>query len=249
MAASDDDGERTAALDALEYRLGAAFKDRGLLQEALRHSSYSHERATRDRVVLANNERLEFLGDSVLGLVVADALFCAKPEWREGELSRALHSLVEGRSLTRLAEGLELGPLIELGRTEQQSGGMQKPSILADTMEAIIGAIFIDRGLPAAVDFIEAAFGQSLTADAPVVERDPKTALQERSMAGEGEFPTYRVVSDSQIEGDEERFTVEVLLRGNPLASGVGRTKRAAERLAAEAGLSDWPSEHEPGEC
>ncbi|MFP6656362.1 MAG: ribonuclease III [Myxococcota bacterium] len=244
----EDEEDETLGLASLEGRLGAAFKDRDLLREALRHSSYSHERATRDGVMLTNNERLEFLGDSVLGLVVANALFRAKPEWREGELSRALHALVEGRSLARLAASLELGPLIKLGRTEQLSGGPEKPSILADTMEAIIGAMFLDRGLPAAVAFIENAFGESLKADAPMVGRDPKTELQERSMAGEGEFPTYRMVEDSLIEGDEKRFTVEVLVHDRALANGVGRTKRAAERLAAEAALSDWPIDPLPKE-
>ena len=242
------EADRRAALGKLEAELGAPFENRELLEEALRHSSYSHERVTRDGIVLSNNERLEFLGDSVLGLVVAHSLFEAKPDWREGELSRALHALVEGRSLTRLALRLDLGPMIQLGRTEQQSGGMEKPSILADAMEAIIGAIFLDRGLGAAAAFIEREFGDALTADAPVVRRDPKTEFQESVMAAEGEFPSYRVVEDSQVEGDDMRFTVEVFVRGHALARGMGRTKRAAERLAAKKALEKWPSNSEAGE-
>jgi ribonuclease-3 len=240
--------ERRAALAELESALGAPFENRDLLEEALRHSSYTHERITRDGVRLSNNERLEFLGDSVLGLVVAHALFDAKPEWREGELSRALHALVEGRSLARLAQTLEIGPLIQLGRTEQQSGGIDKPSILADAMEAILGAIFLDRGLEAVVAFIEKAFGDALAADAPVVRRDPKTEFQECVMAAEGEFPSYRVAVDSQVEGDELRFTVEVFVGDRALARGVGRTKRAAERVAAKNALEKWPSEAQAGD-
>jgi ribonuclease-3 len=240
--------ERRAALARLEAALGAPFENRDLLEEALRHSSYTHERITRDGARLSNNERLEFLGDSVLGLVVAHSLFEAKPDWREGELSRALHALVEGRSLARWALTLGLGPLIQLGRTEQQSGGMDKPSILADAMEAILGAVFLDRGLPAVVALIEKAFGDALAADAPVVRRDPKTEFQESVMAAEGEFPSYRVALDSQVEGDELRFTVDVFVGDRALARGVGRTKRAAERLAAKNALEKWPSQSRAGD-
>jgi ribonuclease-3 len=247
-ANSEEDDERRLTLDRLESALGTTFRSRALLEEALRHSSYTHERAIRDDVQLANNERLEFLGDSVLGLTVAHALYAANPEWREGDLSRALHVLVAGRSLTELAGRFEIGPMIQLGRTEQQSGGMEKPSILADAMEAIIGAIFLDRGLDAAVSFIEGAFGDALAADAPVVGRDPKTEFQERVMASEGQFPSYRLVADNQIEGDEMRFTVEVLVRDRSLAHGIGRTKRAAERLAAKDALAAWPAESQGGD-
>ncbi len=237
---SEEVVSRRLALDRLEAALGQSFLNRELLEEALRHSSYAHEQGLGEGSMPASNERLEFLGDSVLGLVVAHALFEAKPDWREGDLSRALHSVVEGRSLTELARQYELGPLIRLGRTEEQSGGMDKPSILADAMEAVIGAIFLDRGLEAVVHFVGEAFGESLAADAPLVGRDPKTELQERVMAVEGEFPSYRLLADSEIEGDEKRFTVEVVVQKRALARGVGRTKRAAERLAAEDALADW---------
>ncbi len=237
---SEEVVSRRLALDRLEAALGQSFLNRELLEEALRHSSYAHEQGLGEGSMPASNERLEFLGDSVLGLVVAHALFEAKPDWREGDLSRALHAVVEGRSLTELARQYELGPLIRLGRTEEQSGGMDKPSILADAMEALIGAIFLDRGLEAVVRFVGEAFGESLASDAPLVGRDPKTELQERVMAVEGEFPSYRLVADSEIEGDEKRFTVEVVVQKRALARGVGRTKRAAERLAAEDALADW---------
>jgi ribonuclease-3 len=237
-----EEAERPAALERFELALGVSFKNPALLEDALRHSSFAHERRQRGDDLLADNERLEFLGDAVLGLAVAQALYRGHPDWREGDLSRALHALVEGRSLTRLAKRLELGPLIRLGRTEQQSGGMEKPSILADGIEAVIGAIFLDRGLEAVVQFVELAFGKALETDAPIVERDPKTEFQERVMSVVGEFPSYRVVEDSQVEGDDQRFTVEVRVRGEALARGIGRTKRAAERLAAEEALTDWPA-------
>jgi len=223
------------ALDRFEEALGHRFESRALLENALYHSSYAYEHPG-----LESNERLEFLGDSVLGLVVADALYRTKPGWREGELTRGLHALVEGRSLEQLARHLEVGAVIRLGRTERQSGGHDKGSILADAMEAIIGAIYLDSGLPAVTRLIERFFHEALAADAPAVERDPKTELQERVMEREGEFPSYRLLRDSEIEGDDVRFTVEVTLRDRGLAQGIGRTKRAAERKAAAAALADW---------
>lgn len=228
--------DRAAALDALEKRLGVQFDDRTLLEAAFLHSSYAHDAAAK----IESNERLEFLGDSVLALVVANALYRAKPGWQEGELTRSLHALVEGRSLAKVAKRFELGPLLRFGRTEEASGGAEKPSILADTVEAVIGALYLDGGIEKATEFIERAFGESLTADAPRVERDPKTDLQERTMAVVGEFPTYEVVGDTGIEGDDVRFTVEVKLQGRALASGIGRTKRKGERAAAASALAEW---------
>jgi ribonuclease-3 len=240
---------RDEDLDELEAALGYHFDRRALLEQALRHSSYSHEHATRGDAEkpVENNERLEFLGDAVLAVVVAHSLYLAKPDWREGDLTRALHAVVEGRSLAKLACSLEVGPVIQLGRTERHSGGQEKPSILENAMEAIIGAIYLDGGLDAVTAFVERAFGEALTADAPPVRRDPKTELQERVMAKLGEFPAYRVVNDSLVEGDEKRFTVEVIVQGRALARGVGRTKRAGERLAAVDALDVWQADDAVG--
>jgi ribonuclease-3 len=237
------EASRADALDRLEAALGYRFDRRALLENALSHSSYAHEKSTPDAGAVVHNERLEFLGDAVLGLAVANALYRAKPDWREGDLSRALHSLVDGRSLSKLARSLELGSVIRLGRTEQQSGGKDKPSILENAMEAVIGAVYLDGGLDATSALVDRVFGEALAADAAPVRRDPKTELQERVMAAEAEFPGYRVVNDSLIEGDERRFTVEVVVRGNALARGVGRTKRSAERLAAAAALEKWEAQ------
>jgi ribonuclease-3 len=236
--------DRGATLDALEAALDYRFVDRGTLEAALRHSSYAHERALDSRATCTDrentadsNERLEFLGDAVLALVVAEALFVAKPEWREGELTRALHSIVEGGSLTELARSLDLGSALRLGRTEESSGGHEKPSILEDGMEAVIGAMYLDGGLGVVQRFLGRVFAEALAADAVRVERDPKTELQESLMATVGEFPSYRLVRDSEVEGDDERFTIEVASQGTVLAQGTGRTKRAAQKGAARAAL------------
>ncbi len=236
---AEQEQEREAELVALEERLGVRFEDRALLEAAFRHSSYAHDAAKK----VESNERLEFLGDSVLALVVANALYRAQPEWQEGELTRSLHALVEGRSLAKVATEFELGPLIRFGRTEKASGGAEKPSILADTVEAVIGALYIDGGIEKATEFVVRAFGESLTADAPRVARDPKTDLQERTMAAMGEFPKYEMVGDTGIEGDDVRFTVEAQLQGRTLAEGIGRTKRKAERAAAANALAEWSDE------
>ncbi len=242
-----EEDERGKELDRLEESLEYRFANRSLLETSLRHASYTHEKAkggTAEGDALENNERLEFLGDAVLGLVVADALYRAKPDWREGDLTRGLHALVEGRSLSSLARSFDLGGMILLGRTERRSGGEDKASILENAMEAVIGAIYLDGGILAATAFLDRAFGDALSANAAPVRRDPKSEFQEKVMEVEGEFPRYRVVHDSAIEGDEARFTVEVFLRDSTLARGTGRTKRAAERLAAQEALVHWYATH-----
>jgi len=219
-------------IDGLERILEHRFVRPELLSMALRHASYSHESKAGE-----SNERLEFLGDAVLGLVVAHALYESHPQWREGELTRALHAVVEARSLAQLAREIELGPLLALGRTEQSSGGKEKASILADGMEAVIGALYVDGGLEAVRRFVHARFAAALSRDSAPVARDPKTELQEWTMASVGVFPIYRVVADSGVEGDDQRFTVEVSLQGEALAQATNRTKRAAEREAARIAL------------
>lgn len=236
--------ESEMKLAQFEQALGHRFRDRTLLETALRHSSYVHDLALGRPAGQADvdsnpssNERLEFLGDSVLGLVVAEALYAAKPDWREGDLTRALHSIVEGRSLADLARQIDVGAVLQLGRTEESSDGRSKPSILENAMEALIGAMYLDGGLEPVERLVGRFFAELLAADAVRVDPDPKTELQETLMATEGEFPTYELVRDSRIEGDDERFTIEVKSRGRALAEGVGRTKRAAEKNAAQLAL------------
>ncbi len=228
--AQDDQGPPPEAdLDALESALGHRFRDRGLLERALCHSSYANETAG-----VTSNETMEFLGDSVIGLAVSHILYEAKPEWREGELTRALHGIVEGRSLAAAARRLDLGRYLRLGRTERQSSGDDKDSILEDAMEAIFAALYLDDGLPPVVALSRELFGESLSADAPRVERHPKMRFNERVMQRYGSVPQYRLVEDSEIEDDDGRFEVAVQVEGEEVARGRGRTKRAAEREAAE---------------
>lgn len=244
-----EDEERDAAVARLESALGHRYADRDLLEAALRHSSYAHERShergserTRDDggeddAALESNERLEFLGDAVLGLVVAESLYAAKPDWREGDLTRALHRIVEGSSLAKLAARLGVGPAMRFGRTEESSGGAEKPRVLEDAMEALIGAMYLDAGLDAVRTFVRGNFAEALAADATRVARDPKTALQERLMRDVGAFPSYRLVEDTGVEGDDRRFSVEVVSQGDVLGGGTARTKRAAEKKAAREAL------------
>ena len=251
-----EEEDRATLLEALEKSLGHRFQDRGLLETALRHSSYANELALGDPASGAgtvsaseskeSNERLEFLGDAVLAIVVAEALYSARPDWREGDLTRALHSIVEGKSLATLADSIGVGAALMLGRTEEHSGGREKASILENAMEALIGAIYLDGGLAPVVDFVGRNFAEALAADAVPVERDPKTELQETLMAEEGEFPSYDLLRDTGVEGDEERFTIAVISKGAPLAEGAGRTKRAAEKLAARIALERRREAEEP---
>ncbi|MCR9093644.1 MAG: ribonuclease III [bacterium] len=237
-----DDEDRDLRLAELEEALGHRFADPSLFATALRHASYAHERATAsgegDDPEGESNERLEFLGDAVLALVVAEALYAAKPDWQEGELTRALHAIVEGRSLATLAEELGVGSVMRLGRTEESSGGGSKPKVLEDAMEALIGALYLDGGIDPVRRFVGARFADALAADATPVERDPKTELQERLMRDVGEFPSYRLTGDTGIEGDDVRFSVEVVSKGEVLGRGTDRTKRRAEKAAAREALA-----------
>ena len=225
----------TRDLDALEARLGYRFVDRGLLETALRHASRANEDPP-----LESNERLEFLGDSVVGLVVAHRLYAAHPDWPEGDLTRGLHQLVDTRSLANLAERFGLADALELGRTEQQTGGSRKQRVLANAMEAVLAAIFLDGGLSPVDTLVGDAFAEAFQPNAARTARDPKTALQEETMARWGELPRYEHVSDSGLEGDEARFAAEVRVADGQRCGGVGRSKRAAERAAAEQMLARW---------
>jgi len=234
---SDESGRD---LDGFEQRLGYRFADRELLATALRHSSRANEDPGTE-----SNERLEFLGDSVVGLAVAHRLFAAHPEWAEGDLTRGLHSRVDKPALARLASSLELARVLELGRTELHSDGRSKPSILANAMEAVIGAMFLDGGLAAVDRFIESAFAEAFQSGAPRTARDPKTELQERAVALWGALPGYKLVADSGVEGGSERFEVEVEVGSGERTRGTGRSKRLAERAAAERMLATLPEVEE----
>lgn len=226
MSGEGDSGE--PALDVLEQALDYAFRDRSRLEQALTHSSFANENEG-----AGHNERLEFLGDSVIGMVAAGLLYRAHPAWREGELTRALHRLVDRRGLARLARQLGLGDHLRLGRTEVRSAGREKDTILADAMEAVVGALYLDGGVEPVERFVARVFADAFAAEAPRVDLDPKTRFQEWVMETFGVFPSYRTVDDTGVEGDDGRFTAELFIADQPVARGTARSKREAERRAA----------------
>ena len=227
-------GEDTAL--ALGAALDYAFRDATLAETALSHPSFAHELDGS-----RGNERLEFLGDAVLDLVVARLLYDRHPEWPEGELTRARASLVNKDALADRARALGLGGLIRLGKTEQRSAGNEKDSILSNCFEAVIGAVYLDGGLEPVERAVQHLFGEELGNEA--VLRDAKTAFQEWAHAEYQCTPLYETTHDTGVENDDGRFTVEVHLRDTVYGAGVGRTKRAAERRAAREALSRGRSE------
>lgn len=219
-------------LEILEERLGHRFLRRELLEMALRHPSYSHETdGTR------GNERLEFLGDAVLGLVVAEMLYEAHPGWPEGDLTRARASLVNARSLAARAKDLDLGAHVRLGRTEHRTGGAAKERILANVLEAVVGAVHLDGGADAVRGFAERIFRETIRTALPPA-RDAKTRLQEWTHASLRRTPSYRTIHDSGVDEDPERFEVEVRVDDEAWGAGRGRTKRLAQQAAAESALA-----------
>jgi ribonuclease-3 len=223
-------GELPADCQALERALVYSFRDPALAALALTHPSHAYE-SDGSR----GNERLEFLGDAVLGLAIAALLFERQPGWSEGELTRARAALVNRRTLAERARALGLRELVRLGRTEERSQGRDKESILANCFEAVVGALYLDGGLAAALPLVVRCF-ETLLAAGPA-RRDAKTAFQEWAHAAQRRTPSYHTVGDSGVENDEGRFTVEVRVAGETYGRGVGRTKRAAEAAAAEQGL------------
>lgn len=218
----------TSALDALSRELGHAFAEPGLLAQALTHRS----------VQRVNNERLEFLGDAVLGMVVAEELFRRFPRADEGQLTRLRASLVNKQTLAALAQSLGLGPHLRLGEGERKSGGWRRESILANALEAVMGAIYLDAGLERCRQRVLAWLAGALdAADPGSVVKDPKTALQEFLQARRLPVPDYCTVL---VEGPphDRRFVVECRLEtlDGPVR-GEGNSRRRAEQAAAQAAL------------
>lgn len=236
----EDVGSRVVRLrdefDDLQRRIGYRFADRGLLEHALTHKSRAAEDASGG---VFDNESLEFLGDAVLGLVVAEALFRRFPDYTEGQKSKIKASVVSTHSLARHAEQIRLGEHLLLGRGEEKTGGRFKQALLADGYEALIAAIYLDGGLPAAAGFLERELGEAIDAGAQqdVVGRDYKSALQERLQALGHGLPEYRLASTA---GPDHRklFTIEVVVAGDVLGSATGRAKKEAEQEAARLALA-----------
>lgn len=222
-------------LEVLERRVGYSFQDRAVLVQALTHRSYANERGK----TAADNEVLEFLGDAVLGLVVSDALCGRFPFFTEGQMSKLKSFLVSADTLSKLADALGVGEFILLGRGEEKTAGRAKKSILANTLEAVIAAIYTDGGLEPAREFI-------LRQVAPLVDdvdevrphpvHDFKSAVQEHVQASGLALPEYEVVDESGPD-HEKLFHVELAVDGSPATRGVGPTKKRAEQDAARRWL------------
>lgn len=214
---------------ALTARLGHSFVDETLLDLALSHSSSERGQGT------LSNQRLEFLGDRVLGLVVAEWLLREFPNAEEGELAIRLNALVRQETCASVAERIALGPCLMLGPGEERAGGREKTAILADACEAVIAALYLDGGLGAAERFIKAEWA-GLVAEPARLMRDAKTALQEWTQARGRGIPIYREVERSGPD-HAPVFTVEVAVGGGAATRGVGGSKRQAEQAAARAML------------
>jgi ribonuclease-3 len=222
---------RVRRAGAVEDRIGYRFKDAALLESALTHIS-----ALTGRSRSGSYQRLEFLGDHVLGLVVSDMLFRTFPKANEGELSRRLADLVRQETCAEIARAIDLGAAIRLGPSEANAGGRLRVAILADVCEALIGAVFIDGGYPAVAPLIERLWDERMRV--PVrPPRDPKTVLQEWAQARGLPTPAYREVARTGPHHSPE-FRIAVQLPDLAPAEGMGRSKRAAEQAAAAALLS-----------
>jgi len=235
----EDVGARVVRLrnefDEIETRIGYRFKDRGLLEHALTHKSRAAEDISGG---VADNESLEFLGDAVLGLVVADALFRQYPSYDEGQKSKIKASVVSTQALARQAEEIQLGEHLILGRGEEKTGGRFKQALLADAYEALIAAIYLDGGLDAAETFLRRELKNAIDAGAArnFVGQDYKSALQERVQALGRPLPEYRIAGEA---GPDHRkvFSVEVVVAGEVLGAASGRAKKEAEQEAARLAL------------
>lgn len=220
-------------MTALEERLGYSFRNRALLETAVTHSSYANENRASGIVC---NERLEFLGDSVLGVTVADFLYRHFPDMPEGRMTRLRAELVCEQSLHRVALELHLGDYLRLGKGEEHNGGRERASILSDAVEAVIAAMYLDAGMETAAGFIH----RCLLDDVHTIETpsftDYKTALQELVQRQSGQMLSYELVGE---EGPDhaKTFRMQVCLNGEPVGRGTGRTKKEAEQTAAASAL------------
>jgi ribonuclease-3 len=218
----------------LEDRIGVRFQNPALLEQALVHSSYVNENP---QLRLQSNERLEFLGDAVLGLVVADELFASYHDLDEGKLTELRAHLVRRDTLAKAARRLRLGQELQLGRGEEGGGGRARPTNLSHAYEAVVGAVFLDSGLDEARGFVTRSLQQEFeTAADRAFPGDPKSRLQELSQARFQTTPQYRLV---KAEGPDHarRFTIEVLIRDEAWGRGRGRSKQDAEKEAARHAL------------
>ena len=218
---------RTQAEELLGYR----FSDERLLAEALTHPSYAAEHSG-----AASYDRLEFLGDAVLGFIIADTMFRTFPDESEGDLTKRKHSVVAGAALAPVATALGVGGLLRLGRGADAAGERERPSVLENALEALVGAVYLDGGLEAARDFV-ARFEAVLPTQRASAAGDAKSLLQQRTQADGGSLPSYRVVS-TEGPPHARTFAVEVSIDERVVGVGTGHSKQAAEKAAATAALA-----------
>ena len=219
-------------MEKLEEKLGSTFQNRALLENALTHSSYANENK---HTGAQSNERLEFLGDSVLGMVTADYLYRVHPDLPEGDLTRTRAALVCEGSLVEVAQQLELGTYLKLGKGEDAGGGRERPSIVADAVEAVLAAVYLDGGIGSARKIIQRFILDR--EEEKSGSRDYKTALQELVQRESGQVLAYRLVGSTGPD-HAKRFQVEVELNGAPVGAGEGRSKKEAEQMAAKAAIA-----------
>lgn len=223
----------------LEERLGVRFKDHALLDLALTHRSYAYEKD-----VLETNERMEFLGDAILNLCVTDLLYAKFPDYFEGDLAKLRASLVSEPALALVAGELDLGEAIRLGRGEAQSGGRDKPSIKADALEAVLGAVYLDGGISAIRKLVGRLFRSRIDAAVGAeIPKDAKTRLQEIVTRKYAMLPRYRVTGSGPDHA--KRFRAEVIVNDESCGAGEGRSKKEAEQAAAGEALIRLRSEED----
>ena len=219
-------------MKTLETKLGYQFQNPKLLDHALTHSSYANEHHLGS---ISSNERLEFLGDSVLGMIVADDLYRTFPDLPEGDLTRIRANLVCEGSLVLVAKEWDLGRYLKLGKGENACGGRSRPSILADAVEAVLAAVFLDGGLAHDRDIIQ-RFLLDRMEQVNRASRDHKTYLQELVQRKSGQVLSYELIGESGPDHNKT-FQMQVLLNGQPIGQGTGHSKKEAEQAAANAAI------------
>ena len=223
----------------LEKRFGYVFKNRKLLTEALTHRSFYHENPDKS---IAHNERLEFLGDSVLGFVIVEYLFSSDKEFTESIMAKIKSYLVKESILSEIADSISLGKYLKLGKGEEATGGRAKKSILADTIEALLGAVYLDGGYKKVKAVVLKLFRKEIdTLMDSTRFYDFKTELQEKTQLLFGVLPEYRVVKQ-EGEEHEKVFTIEVFIEGKKFGKGSGKSKKEAQTIAAREALSQLSS-------
>lgn len=219
-------------MKSLQEKINYIFRNPALLENALTHSSYANEHREEG---IASNERLEFLGDSILGLIVAEHLYRLRPDLPEGDLTRIRAALVCENSLVEVANRLSVGHYLKLGKGEQAGGGRERPSIQADAVEAILAAVYLDGGIGQVRKLINTLILEQ-ESEKTAATRDFKTALQEMVQRESGKTLSYRLIAESGPD-HAKLFTMEVQLNGETLGEGQGKSKKEAEQAAAKAAV------------